>query len=370
MDGKKNRRLVLEMGVRIFQVINSYSNFEGGAEKIVRQLHTRFLDRGLASRLIGLKWDEDHELEYANTSRAKTPYSPLSFFFLIKQLRESRRNDIVHCHLFPSNFYCAVLKKLRVIKCTLITTEHNTENKRRYSYVGRWIDRFTYSQVDHIIAISKGTKDSLNKWLPFTTKKTRVIYNGIDLYYKAPILRKPNNPLRIVSVGRLHYQKNYEMAISAFEHINLPFEYHIAGMGDLKSQLEQLVKHSSAKDKIKLLGQVENIPELLRHYDIFLMPSKYEGFGISAIEAMNASLPCILSDVPGLNELIVNESDCALFVNPESDVSIANAIKELLLNDELRLQKGRAAFKNSKSYSLEETVSNYLLLYKQLEVNE
>lgn len=358
------------MTQRIFQVINSYSNYEGGAEKIVRQLHTRFLDRGLTSRLIGLKWDEDHELMYANTSRAKSPYSPLSFFFLIKQLKETRSNDIVHCHLFPSNFYCAVLKKLRVIRCTLITTEHNTENKRRYSFVGRWIDRFTYSQVDHIIAISKGTKDSLNKWLPFTTKKTRVIYNGIDLHYKAPILRKPNNPLRIVSVGRLHYQKNYEMAIRAFQHINLPFQYHIAGMGDLKSQLEQLIERNNAQEKIKLLGQVEDIPELLRHYDIFLMPSKYEGFGISAIEAMNASLPCILSDVPGLNELIVKYPECAHLINPETVHSLVDAIKELLLNDELRLQKGSAAFENSKSYSLEETVSNYLILYKQLEVDE
>jgi len=144
---------------------------------------------------------------------------------------------------------------------------------------------------------------------------------------------------------------------------DLRFEYHIAGIGPEEGQLRRLCSELGLSDRVKFLGFVEGVPQLLQTADVFLMPSLWEGFGLAAVEAMNAGLPVVASDVEGLREVVMANPSCGIFVNPLDLSSIAAALKELLLNPQKRVCYGMAAHQRSQQFSLTSMVDKYLAFY-------
>ena len=168
-------------------------------------------------------------------------------------------------------------------------------------------------------------------------------------------------------MGRLTVQKNYEAALQAVAQLNdLNFQYLIAGQGEEHPRLESLIESLGLQHRVRLLGFVEDISEILRLADVFLIPSLWEGFGMAAVEAMNASLPVVASDVPGLRDVVEHTPPCALLVNPDSPESIASALRDLLSSSERRQQLGRNAFVASMRFSEERMIEGYLELYREM----
>ena len=93
------------------------------------------------------------------------------------------------------------------------------------------------------------------------------------------------------------------------------------------------------------------------------MPSLYEGFGIAALEAMNAGLPCVLSDVDGLNELIVKNNEEGFLVPNNQTNQLIKILSDLINDYEKRCFVGENAFKRSKSFDLKNTFYNYKKIY-------
>ena len=76
------------------------------------------------------------------------------------------------------------------------------------------------------------------------------------------------------------------------------------------------IKYLNLEEKIFLVGQIDNVWELLKNSDIFIIASKWEGFGLAAVEAMNCSLPIIASKIDGLKDIVYSSPPCALFIDP------------------------------------------------------
>ena len=95
------------------------------------------------------------------------------------------------------------------------------------------------------------------------------------------------------------------------------------------------------------------------------MPSLWEGFGLSAIEAMNACLSCLFSNVPGLKDLIDKDGNEAFLINPLDHDMIAEKLKLLIKNGDLRDEIGKKAFTQSFKFSSNRMVKLYLNLYKK-----
>jgi glycosyltransferase involved in cell wall biosynthesis len=276
-------------------------------------------------------------------------------------------DDIIHAHLFPPILYLSLLKLLAGLRCHLICTEHSTSNRRRNIVLGRFLDTVTYAAYERVIAISEGVEQELLKWKPGLKEKTRVIFNGMDLYFGRVLQRGPKKRLKVLSVGNLRAVKNYDNALKAVAlRRDWDFEYHIAGKGQYGEELSQLCKRLDLESRVCFLGYVDSIPELLASADIFLMPSHWEGFGLAAVEAMNASLPLVVSNVAGLREVVDGDAACALLVDPESPKSIAGGIRQLLTSPDLRLQLGAAAFHQAQRFSVDRMVEDYLDLYGEL----
>ena len=96
------------------------------------------------------------------------------------------------------------------------------------------------------------------------------------------------------------------------------------------------------------------------------MPSLWEGFGLAAIEAMNASLPCVVANVPGLGDLIKEDGDDAFLVAPANKNIIAQRLDQLIENKELRYKMGKKAFIQSLNFGIDTMIKNYIELYKEV----
>ncbi|WP_018971061.1 glycosyltransferase family 4 protein [Rubritalea marina] len=350
---------------RVHHIINSYSLHAGGAERLVRGLHLGLRRQGLDSRLLGIEHQADHEEEAAVSLGLPSAKSYKAFAGVRAYLkRECGPQDIVHAHLFPSNLYAGLLRKH--CGAAMVTTEHNTHNRRRGTLLGSIIDRLIYPKCEQIVCISEGTQGAMLQWMPQLAARTTVITNGVDLPF-AQYLKLDSNKERplIVSVGNLREQKNYPKALEAIALLgDLDFEYHIAGEGADRKALEAYISAHGLAGKVRLLGHTQDVPQLLQHADLFFMPSMWEGFGMAAVEAMNAGLPVVASDIDGLGEVV--DASCASLCDPSDASSMAGAIRNYLENPGLRSAHGRAGFQRSLEFSEQAMVDGYVELYSEM----
>ena len=359
-----------EQRIKIHYITNSYNPHEGGAQLVVRWLHLDLQGRGVESGVLGLCRYPDADINGCLSLGLKNPYAPQAFYGVYRYVKDNvRSGDVIHVHLFPSILFVALMDIFCSLDCPLVFTEHSTSNRRRGTTWGKLLDSMIYSRYEYIIAISRGVERKLLEWQPHLYGKTRVIYNGVPLTFDKMVRRSSKKRVAVLSVGSLRRAKNYDGALRAVALLkNLDFEYWVAGSGECEKELRTLCRELGLESRVRFLGYVarEELPRLLASADIFLMPSLWEGFGLAAVEAMNASLPLVVSDVPGLREIVGDDPPCAIFVDPESPESIAQALCRLLVSHELRAELGANSFQKARRFSRERMVENHLKFYEEL----
>ncbi|MFY0643021.1 MAG: glycosyltransferase family 4 protein [Bacteroidia bacterium] len=352
--------------IQVFHIINDYNKSSGGAEMLVQSIHNCMDDSNIESTLVGITKSDD-VVPNAYSLNVPKLYSFKAFNTLRKYVKTLDSQSIVHAHLFPTVLYLGILKRLRLLKCPVVFTEHSTSNRRREMRFGKTLDTFIYKQIDYLVAISIGTKIELQKWLNKLNLDIEVIPNGIRLQYDEVLLRAEKDVVEIVSVGRLTKAKNY---IKMLEAISLMpsdnIHYTIVGDGELRSEIERKIEELEIASKVSLVGYQKNVTEYLLKADVFLMASKWEGFGLSAVEAMNASLPLVLSNIPGLKEFVEEKGPAGVLVDPDSADQIAKSLSKFVASKELRINYGRHSFRASKSFSMNKTCLAYQDLYNRI----
>ncbi|MEH6403902.1 MAG: glycosyltransferase [Sneathiella sp.] len=160
-----------------------------------------------------------------------------------------------------------------------------------------------------------------------------VIINGIDTHKFTPnVVSNPRQKFGlseqdyvIGTAGRMVFEKNQELLIRAFA--KLPGNAHkllIAGEGELKPRLENLVQELDIKQNVTFLGHVSDMPDFYNALDVFVLPSRKEGLPLSLLEAQSCGVPVIATDVGGVKEAVCHQTGSIV---PEGDV--ANLIQTL-----------------------------------------
>lgn len=352
-------------GVTVHQIINDIDVAHGGAEKIARMLHDGLMSHGVHSRLLSIAESPSEGVENYESFEYDTPYRWRAIWRLVGYIRKNcGPDDIIHAHLFPTMLWVSLAVRLAGWRGRLVCTEHSTSNRRRGTVKGSIIDALLYSRFQMVACISDGTRDALVGWKPGLTSKLVVIENGAELPFDRPFDRPERQRPVVLSVGRLERPKNYARAIKAVAELkDIDFEYHIAGSGSEEASLKKLTAALGLDDRVRFLGFVEDVPELLKEADIFLMPSIWEGFGLAAVEAMNAGLPVVAGRVAGLQEIVVGREICGELVDPENVASIALGLRTLLSDRSKRIAYGQNAFRRAQDFSVEAMVEKYLELY-------
>lgn len=342
----------------------------GGAERLIVDI-LKDLDKDLFDvEVVCLKrfgfWGLDlkrHKLKMT-LLKQRFRFSAGSFFTLVR-LFKKRKPDIVHTHLFGADFYGILAARLSGVK-TIISTEHNKNYFE--GIIRRKIKKFVYKYATSIVAVSEAVKDYLLSE-GVAKEKIIVIHNGVrvkDFFISGK--KRSSGPLIIGSVGRLSEQKDFSVLLKAVIKID-GIKMVIAGEGELRSKLEALIKKLNLSDRVELLGNEKDMKKFYKKLDIFVLPSKWEGFGIVILEAGLSGLPVIASRIDGIKEIIENKKDGLLFESGNI-FELTKLINKLAVDREQRAKLGRALRKKVENkFSIEVMVKKYEKLYCKCQEN-
>ncbi len=264
----------------------------------------------------------------------------------MKATRE--RFDLIHCHDWIT--FLAGMQLKRELGIPLVVTFHSTEYSRTadrpYEKILE-IERQTVNEADRIIAVSKKFKQELVERLGADPEKIDVIYNAIDTEpFETVKLSefKKDHPV-VLFFGRLTFQKGPEYFIRAAKlvlEVMPDVRFIVGGKGYLLPSLLEEAARLGIADHVLFLGYVpeEKKPLLYRYADVYVMPSVYEPFGITALEAIAAGTPVIVSKNAGVTDLVRN----VITVDFWDVEGLANKIISVLRHEPLR----RVLVKNGK----------------------
>jgi glycosyltransferase involved in cell wall biosynthesis len=195
-----------------------------------------------------------------------------------------------------------------------------------------------------------------------------IIPNGVDLKEYATGVRAWSPP-RLLSVGRLVYQKGLDLGLCALAQLkDLEWEWCIAGDGPQINVLRSLANELGIQDRITFPGWRSHaeLVECYKGSNLFLFPSRHEGMPNVVLEAMASGLPVIASHIAGNEELVLDGETGILF--PSEDViSLRVALRKLLTDASQRQVMGNAARRRVEAlYSWEDTAQQYTLLLERV----
>ena len=167
----------------------------------------------------------------------------------------------------------------------------------------------------------------------------------------------------LISVGRLVYAKAHEVLVAAMPAVLKEFpnaKVEIYGEGVLRTDLEAQIARLGLSNSVKLPGRSDHVAGHLANADVFILSSRSEGLPIALLEAMSAGLPCIATNVEGVDE-VIEEGEHGLVVPIEDPEALAQAILQLLRDPEARSRMGAAARLHvSKFYNIDRMCGQYL----------
>ncbi len=363
----------------------------GGIEtliyKIARNLDKRFfsptimalndyIDKSMENEIIlSLKRDNIEVLKLSGS----TKNNRIRKILFIRKNLMGRKNIVIHTN---SDIINSILATQR-IKIPMINTYHNILGfGRKDRIVYRF---FMKKRFKRIVAVSQSVKQAIEKLIGIEESKIEVVYNGIEVekfseYSDTKVLKRNNQKIvNLLFVGRLTKEKALITLLEAFKSINLVnIKLYIAGDGSLKEELENFVFKNNLKDQVVFLGNISNdkIPQLLWQADVYVMPSLFEGFGISLIEAMASGKPLILSDIDPFKEALglydlkflngFSITKFGVMFEAGNSVALANAIKWMMNNQEKWSEFGKNSYQRAKDFDISKTVQEYERIYKEI----
>jgi sugar transferase (PEP-CTERM/EpsH1 system associated) len=296
-----------------------------------------------------------------------------SWLLPLRLARVLRRHgvDVVHAHNFGPTLYATAAARgagLRGVMCTL----HGPEASERGDY-GRF-DRLR--RIDRVVAVSEHVRAVVIERGGLAADRVVTIRNGIDgSLYGAGSREEARRALgvgdeeRVIgAVARLTPEKDHATLIAAFERVarsHADARLVLVGDGALRATLEAQVEGLGLSSRTRFLGTRTDIPDVLRALDVFVLPSKVEGLGITLLEAMAAGLPTVATDAGGIPELVAPETTRVV---PIGDVEAMAAAMAWVLDHPAEARAmGEAGRRHvAAHFGVEAMVARYQALYAEL----
>jgi glycosyltransferase involved in cell wall biosynthesis len=285
--------------------------------------------------------------------------------------------DFIHCHS-PIGGLCGRIAA-HLTKTKVIYTAHGfhffkgapIKNWLLYYPVERWLSRYT----DVLITINKEDYNRAKR--KFRTKQVEYMPGvgidiekinnvNIDKETKRKELNVASEAFVVLSVGELNKNKNHEVIIKALAEIKNPNIYYIiCGQGKLESYLKELIGSFKLENQVKLLGFRNDIAEICKASDVFAFPSRREGLGLAALEAMASGLPIITSNMHGIVDYSINELT-GFNCNPSDIDGFIRAIERMINDSEMRIKMGWYNIGAVKTYDLKDVKKTMGKIYNDI----
>lgn len=262
----------------------------------------------------------------------------LNLILELRKLIKKSRVNILHCHQYTPYFYGLLASIMSGAK--VVFTEHG----RFYPDYGTWkrklLNRVFSLFTAKITSISEATKKALVVHENFRPEKIQVLYNGIldksDIIVDKAELKKqfsiPGDAFLFGTISRLQPIKNQSLMIRAFKQIHAEqADTHllIVGDGEIRSELESLVDTLGISTHVTFAGFQEDPYKFHSIIDVFLLPSFSEGTSMTLLEALSFSTPCVVTNVGGNPEIIL-DNECGLVVPSDDLVSLVDTLRKVM----------------------------------------
>ena len=283
--------------------------------------------------------------------RASRKYDPRSVPRLARLINRGRY-DIVHSHLFPTNYITAAAR----LVCRgprFVVTEHNVFNRRRRGRIFRVLESALYSRYDAIVAVSAEVGESLAAWQPQVAPRMLVIPNAVQIEEgrsRSAAAEKLRTALGleqaesiVLFVGRLEHPKGPDILLSALPALFAARPRARAlfvGDGSMRQQCNELLVELSLTDKATLLGARKDIRDLMALADLVVLPSRWEGLPLTLLEALAMATPVVATNVGGVAN-VVNQAEAGWIVPPNDTDALACALTKALSDPGSRAVRGR-----------------------------
>ena len=332
----------------------------GGAERVGVVLANGLAERGHNVTMISNLFEpitytlnsniQTLPLVKSNTNKLKKWSSSIP---LVRQYIKKEQPDIIIGILHT----CSFIAKIASIGLNIpvIATEHDAFERPDSApfTLGKRFAKFCLNKLyNNITVLTHSDKELIkNKF-----KNVHVMPNPLA-FHAAPSV--PPKEHTIIAAGRLedwHY-KGFDILIKAWAKIckeHPKWTLKIAGVGteEQKQFILNIAKDTNIKDRIELLGFQEDLKSLFNKAAIFVLSSRYEGFGLVLIEAMSQGCACVAADYNGRQKEIITNNENGIIIEPDNIEELSNALTKLLINDKVRREIAEKAIERSHFYDV------------------
>ncbi|MBN1360269.1 MAG: glycosyltransferase [Sedimentisphaerales bacterium] len=362
------------MTVRVLHVIDHLGY--GGAPLVVKNVVERMPVGEIESIVCALRPNARAiEIDAEVVTLASRKYS-LAAIGAIARLCREHRIDVVHAHLQK-----AVMSSLLAaprLASALVLHEHGPVFRHGTGCVYRLCLRLLGARAGTIIANSQATKTAVQRALAGSDVPVVVVPNFVDLEqfdpnrYDRRIVRRKlgfaNDACVVGFVGRLDRAKGADRLIEAAACLRdepHAYRFFLVGEGSERRHLEEQIRRLALEQTVTLAGLSEKPAEVMSAFDLAVVPSRREAFGIAALELMRMRVPVIVSPVGGLPEL-VRDGRTGIILEYPAPTHIADAIRRLRADPALRKSLADRGFEYSCTVDANAAVAQIVGVYENV----
>ncbi len=250
---------------------------------------------------------QDKDIYGPNIMRKVAAYTEI-----VCQLSQNLDFDLIHAHDWIT--FAAALKikeqsgKPLVVHIHSLETDRVNTDARNEVY---FLEKYAMEQADRVVPVSDFTKKNIIQYYGIASEKITTVHNGVESVQKFKQQKENPKEQWVVFLGRVTRQKGpfmiLETALKLIKRMPT-VRFYVAGLGDQLGHLKYLVDRSGVSSYFVFTGFIskKEVGELLSRADVYFMPSISEPFGLSALEAAQFEVPCIISKQSGVSELMPN----------------------------------------------------------------
>lgn len=239
-----------------------------------------------------------------------------------------------------------------------------TKRKGWLGYVLEFMERNSYKTLgkyDRFVVLSKEDADN---WKELNNVSVINNFCSVDIIDRAKL-----DEHRVISVGRYEFPKGFDRLINAWSLISAQvadWTLHIVGEGSLRQSLAGQIKELGLEDSVFLDGPSNNVGGELLKSSIAVFTSVYEGFLMAIVESESAGIPVVSFDTPCGPKDIIRDGEDGFLVDNGDIQGLGEKLLLLMKNSELRKEMGSKAFENSKRFTKEEIMSQWISLFNDV----
>jgi len=361
----------------------------GGAQMSVFNLSKKLKEKGYGitvgygeGEFLKEKLDSEKikNIRFKHLKRTFLPYKNIRFILEIREYIKKNNIDILHLNS-SNTLFAAIAAKLIKNKPLVVFTYRGLsiiDENYTGSFILKWIYWIFFKIllffVDKQVMVSKQNQIQCQKIK--LAKNDITIHNGLnpDLlnflpkeqalnYYEKKLGVKLQNKLIIGSIGRLAYQKNYEFLIKRIKEIKEKYPEIIcivAGEGPDRKKYEEEIKKNKLENNFLLAGDIKEAFQYIKAFDIFVLPSRYEGLSITLIEALFGAIPILATEVGGAKEQLEN---AGLTYKLDNKEDFTNKMTKLIVDKDFRKKLSKKALNKSTFFTIEKTAQGYIKIF-------